>query len=106
MTPTEIVAVRNSLNMTQGQLAQLLGVHSLTVSKWERGLLRPTPHQEALLRAAGGAAQRAPDVGAIVVGALVGAGVGLALFHLLSAAFEPAAPQPQASTARRAPRRR
>jgi transcriptional regulator with XRE-family HTH domain len=74
--------------MTQGQLAQLLGVHSLTISKWERGLLRPTPHQEALLRAAGGAVQRAPDVGAAIVAALVGAGVGVALFQLLRAAFE------------------
>ncbi len=88
MTTAEIVAIRTALNMTQGQLAQLLGVHSLTVSKWERGVLRPTPHQEALLRAAAGAAQRTPDVGAVVVGALVGAGVGVALFYLLRAAFE------------------
>ncbi len=100
MTPAEVVAIRVSLNMTQSQLAQLLGVHSLTVSKWERGLLRPTPHQEALLRAAASAAQRAPDVGAVVVAALVGAGVGVALFHLLRAAFEPAEPSRPAPTAR------
>ncbi len=106
MTPAEIVAIRLSLNMTQGQLAQLLGVHSLTVSKWERGLLHPPPHQEALLRAASGAAQRAPNVGAVVVGALVGAGVGLALFHLLSAAFGPAAPLLRTDTTRRVSRRR
>jgi putative transcriptional regulator len=92
MTHDEIIAIRTALDMTQGQLAQLLGVHSLTVSKWERGLLRPTPHQEALLRAASSAAQRAPGIGAAVVGALVGAGVGLALLQLLRAAFDPAAP--------------
>jgi transcriptional regulator with XRE-family HTH domain len=88
MTTTEIVSIRSSLKMTQGQLAQLLGVHSLTVSKWERGLLRPTPHQQAILRAAAAAAQRTPDVGSIVVAALIGAGVGIALFHLLQAAFD------------------
>lgn len=98
MTPAEVVRIRTSLKMTQGQLAQLLGVHSLTVSKWERGLLRPTPHQEALLRAAESAAQRTPDVGAVVVAALVGAGIGAALFHLLRAAFEPTDPPLPAAT--------
>jgi DNA-binding transcriptional regulator YiaG len=106
MTPAEVFAIRTSLNMTQGQLAQLLGVHSLTVSKWERGHLHPTPHQEALLRAAAGAAQRTPDVGAAVIAALVGAGVGVALFHLLRAAFEPATAPRMIATKPRGVRRR
>jgi len=94
MTSGEIVAIRTSLTMTQEQLAQLLGVHGLTVSKWERGLSRPNPHQEALLRAAAGAVRQAPDIGVTIVAALVGAGVGIALFHLLRAAFDPAPPMP------------
>ena len=98
MTSQEVVVIRTSLRMTQEQLAQLLGVHSLTVSKWERGLLRPNPHQEALLRVAAGAAHHRPDIGTVVVAALIGAGVGLALFHLLRAAFEqpPESPVPVA----------
>lgn len=90
MTPSEIFEVRTSLGMTQGQLAQLLGVHTLTISKWERGdRLHPTPHQEAILRSAHAATKRTPDIGALVVATLVGAGVGVALFYLLRAAFEP-----------------
>jgi transcriptional regulator with XRE-family HTH domain len=87
MTIDEIARIRADLGMTQEQLARLLGVHGLTVSRWERGKLRPNPHQEAILRAAEEAARRRPGVGSAVIGALVGAGVGLALFHVLSAAF-------------------
>ncbi|MBK7537540.1 MAG: helix-turn-helix domain-containing protein [Myxococcales bacterium] len=87
MTGEEITRTRTALKLTQTQLASLLGVHVVTVSKWERGLLRPTPHQEALLRAALNAANRSPDIGDAVVAALVGAGVAIALFLLLDAAF-------------------
>ena len=87
VTRDEIIEIRRSLRMTQEQLAQLLGIHALTVSKWERGLSSPTPHQEALLRAAAGAVQQRPDIGTVVAAALVGAGVGIALFQLLRAAF-------------------
>lgn len=97
MTRHEIVEIRRSLRMTQEQLAQLLGIHALTVSKWERGLSSPTPHQEALLRAAAGAVRQRPDIGAVVAAALVGAGVGIALFQLLRAAF--GSPQNVASAA-------
>lgn len=36
MTPVEIKALRKSLNMTQGELAKVMGVHAGTVSRWER----------------------------------------------------------------------
>jgi transcriptional regulator with XRE-family HTH domain len=88
MTKQEILAIRTSLRMTQEQLAQLLGVHSLTISKWERGLLQPSAHQEALLRVAAGAVEHRPDIGPVVAAALIGAGIGVALFHLLRAAFD------------------
>lgn len=46
---TQVAEVRTGLGMSQAQLAALLGVHHLTVSKWERRVLRPTSHQEILL---------------------------------------------------------
>ena len=95
MTAGEIVEIRASLKMTQEQLAQLLGVHGLTVSKWERAISKPNPNQEALLRAAAGAARQSPEIGPAIVAALVGAGVGVALFYLLRAAFEPPLPPPE-----------
>lgn len=88
MTPAEIQAVRGELKMTQAQLAQLLGVHVLTVSKWERGALRPTPHQAAMLASFQTAASKEPDIGVVVAGLLVGAGVAVAVYKLLEAAFK------------------
>ena len=86
MTPAEVLAVRDRLGLNQTQLAQLLGVHPLTVSKWERGLLDPSPHQETMLRSFRKAAKN-PDIGEEVAKALVVAGVAVALLVLLEAAF-------------------
>jgi transcriptional regulator with XRE-family HTH domain len=69
------------------QLAQLLGVHPLTVSKWERGLATPSAHEQALLASFRKAASANPDVGEAVAQLLLTAGVVLALFVLLKAAF-------------------
>lgn len=88
MTPGEVTALREALRLTQAQFATLLNVHSLTVSKWERGLLVPSPYHVALMRSFGRSQQREPDVGAIVGGALLAAGVGAALYLLLKPAFE------------------
>ncbi len=43
--------IRNALGLKQIQLAKILGVHSITVSNWERGVLgyAPTQYQEDLL---------------------------------------------------------
>ena len=43
MTPAQLHQLRGKLNLSQVQLAQLLGVHPLTVSKWGtwRTLRRP-----------------------------------------------------------------
>jgi DNA-binding transcriptional regulator YiaG len=38
MTQTELIARRQRLGFTQAQLAQALGVASITVSRWERGV--------------------------------------------------------------------
>jgi transcriptional regulator with XRE-family HTH domain len=73
--------------LTQGQLAQLIGVHPLTVWKWEQGRARPTPHQAALLESFVAAQRAEPDAGALVVGTLFAAGVAAALYVVLKAAF-------------------
>ena len=44
-------AIRRSARLTQPRLAELTGVHPMTVSKWERGILRPNRHQRAILAA-------------------------------------------------------
>ena len=38
----EIIEIRKALGMTQVQFAKHIGVHPLTISKWERGLFKPT----------------------------------------------------------------
>lgn len=87
MLPEEIREIREGLDLTQTQLANLLGVHPLTVSKWERGVLKPSPHQQAMLQSFRKATKNKPDIGAIIAGVLVGAGVALAIYLLLKAAF-------------------
>lgn len=86
MTAKEIRAIRDRLGLSQPQLAQLLGVHTITVSKWERAVLKPSAHQETLLRSFGKAAKN-PEVRDDVASALVTVGVVLALFLLLEAAL-------------------
>jgi molybdopterin-binding protein len=44
-------AIRLAAGLTQIRLAEIAGVHSMTVSKWERGVLRPNRHQRAILDA-------------------------------------------------------
>ncbi|MBI2920307.1 MAG: TOBE domain-containing protein [Planctomycetes bacterium] len=46
-----IRAIRLSAGLTQSRVAELTGVHAMTVSKWERGVLRPNRHQRAILAA-------------------------------------------------------
>lgn len=48
---------RTRLGLSQKQLGELLGVHVMTVSKWERGVLEPSEHHKRLLRALGNAAE-------------------------------------------------
>jgi transcriptional regulator with XRE-family HTH domain len=52
MTPEELVAWRKEKKITQGELARLLGVGMITISRWERGVQTMSPllplAQEAL----------------------------------------------------------
>jgi DNA-binding transcriptional regulator YiaG len=38
VTPEQFKGARDALGLTQTAMAQRLGVHPMTVSKWERGL--------------------------------------------------------------------
>src|SRR5687768_10419137 len=85
MNADAIRDTRERLGLTQTQFGQLLGVHWVTVSKWERGLLAPDSYKQALLeRFRQTALQRNPpsDVGEV----LLAAGVVAALVLLLVAA--------------------
>lgn len=88
MKPAEIRTIRTELGLSQAQLARLVGVHPLTVSKWERAILSPNAHQQALLDSFRKAEEKNEDIGDDVGSLLTTAGVAFALYVLLSAAFE------------------
>jgi molybdate transport system regulatory protein len=54
----DLKTLRARLGLKQADLAELLGVHAMTVSRWERGELKPSAHQRRLLRAFADAAER------------------------------------------------
>ena len=87
MGPEDIKAIRKRLNLSQIQLASILGVHWVTVSKWERGAIAPDAYRQALLSRFDSASQK-PESGSNLVNVLMGAGVAAALFMLLKSAFE------------------
>jgi len=82
MQGIEIKSTRESLGLTQVQFAQLLGVHPITVSKWERNVSPPTPYQEALFQQFQFASKN-KEITATLGGVLVGMGVIVALALLL-----------------------
>ena len=55
-------ALREKLGLSQKELAELLGTHAMTVSKWERGVLRPSEHHRRLLKAFASAAERGGEL--------------------------------------------
>lgn len=64
MAPKQSIAsLRKRLGLTQGQLAELVGVHAMTVSKWERGVLAPNPHQQRMLASFHAAGERGVKLG-------------------------------------------
>ena len=87
MTPEQILALRTALGLSQVQFAQLFGVHFMTVSKWERGVVAPSTYQGALMNQfAQTAAAKQQQAQEQVKSLLVGAGVVAALVWLLTAA--------------------
>lgn len=45
-----VVEARRGLEASQLDMAQLLGVHPMTVSKWERGIAEPSAYQLRQIR--------------------------------------------------------
>ena len=43
-TPGFIRTLRQAMNLTQDQLAHRIGVNKITVSRWERGTMKPNPN--------------------------------------------------------------
>lgn len=89
MTPQQIQQVRKELKLTQAQFAALLGVHAITVSRWESTThpLMPNPYQMGLIEKFAEAAQRKREQDDIAT-ILVTAGVVAALFLLLKLALD------------------
>lgn len=85
MDAASITSLRRSLGLSQVEFGQLFGAHAMTVSKWERGILRPTAYQLVLMQqfqsTADVQADRAREE---VKKLLLGAGVVAALLWLLS----------------------
>jgi transcriptional regulator with XRE-family HTH domain len=87
MNHDQILALRTALGLSQVQFAQLFGVHFMTVSKWERGVVAPSPYQIALMNQfAQTAAAKQQQAQEVVKNLLVGAGVVAALAWLLATA--------------------
>lgn len=83
MDATGIFKLREQLDLTQVEFAQLAGVHPITVSKWERGEAVPSAYQNALFKQFREGA-RSRKVRETLKSILTGAGVILALALLLS----------------------
>lgn len=50
MTPQEIKNLRSDLGTTQAELAEIVGVSSGTVARWETGGRIPNQHAQAILQ--------------------------------------------------------
>jgi putative transcriptional regulator len=85
MFTKEISTLRRSLGLSQVEFGQLFDTHSMTVSKWERGVLRPSAYQIALMRQFQVTAKaKKEQASEQVKNLLVGAGVVAALVWLLN----------------------
>jgi putative transcriptional regulator len=86
MNSQQIQKLRTDLGLSQPEFAQLFGAHSMTVSRWERGVATPTPYQFALMQQFRLTADtEKAKVDETVKNMLVSAGVVAALIWLLGA---------------------
>jgi transcriptional regulator with XRE-family HTH domain len=83
MTGPEINKLRQSLNLSQAQFAQLFGLHPITVMRWEKGTAMPTDYQQVLLERFKKTAEE-KEVRDTVGKILIGAGIIAALLLLLN----------------------
>jgi len=82
MSSKDICKLRKDLGLNQDKFGQLFGIHPMTVSKWERGILTPTPYQVAMMEAFKKAA-RNEEIKKTLKNILVAAGVIAAIYLLL-----------------------
>jgi len=82
MSSKDIQKLRQSLGLNQDKFGQLFGIHPMTVSKWERGVLTPTPYQIAMMEAFK-KATRKKEIKRQLKYILVAAGVVAAVYLLL-----------------------
>jgi DNA-binding transcriptional regulator YiaG len=99
----KVRVVRTLLDITQSELAQLLGIHALTVSKWEREKLTPTAYQGSILSNLHRAAQKGlvatwegtdrrvsgAELGRVALQLMADRGAVVALYILLHASQHP-----------------
>lgn len=84
MKCSEIRSIRRLLGLNQAQFGQLMGVHAITVSKWESGITSPSDYQLAFLSQYRIAAKN-EQVREDLKNVLVAAGVIAAVIFLLNA---------------------
>ena len=78
MTPEQVKSIRTNLGLKQKEFGQLFGVHHITVSKWERGVLEPNTYQQTLMDECK-KASRSKDVKGLIAKVLIGAAIAAAL---------------------------
>jgi DNA-binding XRE family transcriptional regulator len=90
MNKHQLRKVRKTLGLSQAQLGKVLGVHPLTVSKWERGAAKPEGATAQLFRVIGRRIEEQPpppDTKETILAALAGPSAGAGLEALLETLF-------------------
>jgi len=82
-----IITLREKAKITQSELADLLGVHAITISKWERGKLLPGSFYHALMDMMWDALHNNPEICVYANRLNKSFGIGRALFAISSAAY-------------------
>lgn len=82
-----LAELRKKLGLIQAEMGQLVGAHTVTVSRWESAHADPSPYQQALLEEFAQAAQK-EDFGRTIKNLVIGAGIAAAIYTLLKAARE------------------
>ena len=87
MSNTEIAGIRRDLWLSQVEIGRIIGVAGSTVSRWERGVSRPTEYHEELLKRFKRANFLNPSAGAIAKDLIVTRGSVEALWFLLNESY-------------------
>lgn len=89
MTGKEIKKIRMSLGMSQIRFSMLFGVSCVTISRWERGAIEPSPYRKILIQTFKTAREKDETIGDMANIAMSQYGVIKALYILLKAAVVP-----------------